>query len=547
MATKTSLLELNKPATGEAPDIALLNENADILDAEVGGRPKTVNGESPDAAGNIEIEEVPYAGNLRSDQTQRSVGTYLRRTTAGGAALQSGDAWLIAVRGHRDWTGQSDEVLTVTSSNTALELDIDRETYLAYAQPTEELITMLTYSGSSWSMDPALYGVTVTGTPAAGDTLTIYYAPEARGTIVQSTPQRFVATGWNLFEPAAGYARVVRYSDEYGYRIVGAYTGIQWSATENGARTSLTPSSSGLFQVPADGFVHVSGGTAASTAIYTTWSDMQAELPGGAFESYREDVIDLASVMSNYFAFGLCQVGNYADEINLSTGVATSWIDRMLYTPANLAAAEAAGRPYEADENYIYQVRAAAVTNPISIANGYAGDEYGMEFIDGSQAAVTCETLYGANLKNKLERNVLTISQQTLSASEQAQVMTNLGMSLEELCNSISGAVSAGLVSNVNTKISTSATLRMWKCGHMLELSMMPRATEAMQDGDVIFTLAEGVRPVMAVYEPLLNEAYRVYQSKGISISASSGDVTLRLNADLPAGYFRVHMVFLIY
>lgn len=533
-----------KPAGSEMPAVGDLNANFDILDEEVGTRPKTVNHTEPDEDGDIQIGSVAIAENLQSTQNQRSAGEFIRRTTGGSISMETGDAWLQVIRGRRVRTGYQEETLEMTvtpvsGSDIAAVMDED-----AFRTAAGGDLTINFVYSTGWSADPAGYGITVSGTPVAGDQISVVYVAEVRGTIVQSDPQRFVATGWNLYEHAEGYAQVVRYSEEYGYRIVGSYTQVRWSETIDGSRQVITVGSGGLFQVPGDGYLWITGGSAADTAVYTTWSDRQTELPG-EFETYTEYDIDLSAVMAAAFPFGLCQVGGYADEINISAGTATSWINRMAYSAANVQAAEESGRAWEADEDWIYIVRAAAETRSISVDGSFTGDEYGIEFVE-SDAPVYAETMYGANLRNKLERDVLTMRAQELSAAEKAQVMTNLGMSLEELCSSISGAVSAGLISNVNAKIATSATLRMWKCGHLLELSMMPRATAAMQDGDVIFTLAEGVRPVMAVYEPLLNEAYRVYQSKGISISASTGAVSLRLNADLPAGYFRVHMVFMI-
>ena len=57
----------------------------------------------------------------------------------------------------------------------------------------------------------------------------------------------------------------------------------------------------------------------------------------------------------------------------------------------------------------------------------YSVDDHGLELIDGTDIAVYTVIVYGNNLKNKLERDVLTISQQTLTSAQQDQVMTNIG------------------------------------------------------------------------------------------------------------------------
>jgi hypothetical protein len=58
---------------------------------------------------------------------------------------------------------------------------------------------------------------------------------------------------------------------------------------------------------------------------------------------------------------------------------------------------------------------------------------FGIEYFTGTAVQVYAETIYGANLKNKLERDVLTISQQTLTASQKAQVLDNLGINASTL------------------------------------------------------------------------------------------------------------------
>jgi len=68
------------------------------------------------------------------------------------------------------------------------------------------------------------------------------------------------------------------------------------------------------------------------------------------------------------------------------------------------------------------------VTNAVTVENEYAVSEHGMEFIEGSTVPIYTEILYGANLKDKLKRDVLTISEQTLTGAQQAQVQRNLGV-----------------------------------------------------------------------------------------------------------------------
>ena len=128
------------------------------------------------------------------------------------------------------------------------------------------------------------------------------------------------------------------------------------------------------------------------------------------------------------FTAGLCAIGEVRDELNFNIQKAYSRIDRMAYTAENLAAVIATGRAYDTDTNYIYVVRETPVEYSFSIDGTYSVSDHGIEYFTASTTTpVICETLYGENLKEKLRTDVLTISQQTLSSSQQAQVRENIG------------------------------------------------------------------------------------------------------------------------
>ena len=247
------------------------------------------------------------------------------------------------------------------------------------------------------------------------------------GTITQSTPMTFVSTGWNLYNHNSACAIVTRYSETYGFMVSGSYTALRYSATVNGARSEITPDSAGRFNVPGDGYVWVTGGNNTDTAIWATWSDWTVRYEGD-FQPYTESVVDISEPINTYFPYGLMRVGNYWDEINLSTGQAYSVIERLDNTPTNMQTAEASGRAYEYDENYIYIVRQSTITYVIpNIDNAFTPNDHGMEYFTNTEAPATARCIYGVNLKNKLERDVLTISKQQLTAAQQAQVRENIG------------------------------------------------------------------------------------------------------------------------
>lgn len=388
------------------------------------GTVKTVNGKSPTSNGNVQVEEVAYARNLVSDSSRAAAGTFIDRLSGGGASLGDGNAYLQQMRGAILHTGVVEEVLTMDITETSgITAELDRDEFIAAVD--ESSVITLSYT-TEWSEDPADYGVTVTGTPNSGDQIVITYVKEDRGTITPATPTAFVATGWNLYQSAVQYARVLKY--DYKYHVGGTYTGLTYSATPTGNQTTITPVN-GSFDIPADGYVHVIGGS-SDTYITPEWQDW-TDGPTGTYAAYSESTIDISSLFgdSALFKYGLLAVGNTYDVIDFEMGQAISRIDRMAYNATNAAAAAASGRAWEADEDYIYIVKAIADTEDISstMDGVFTASDHGIEMIDGTGVPVYCLVLYGNNLKNKLERDVVTLSAQELTSGQQSQARENIG------------------------------------------------------------------------------------------------------------------------
>ena len=301
------------------------------------------------------------------------------------------------------WDGENDATMTVTSPREPEDEITATIDEAAFRQAVLSDADITLFYTSSWSTDPATYGITVTGTPITGDQISVHYIKEQRGLITNATPTALVATGWNLYDNTTGTARVCRYSDTYGYKIGGAYTKLEFSETQSGTRTTITPTAAGLFAVQSDGWLHVTGGD-ATTCIYCTWSDWISGYEGD-FEAYTTSGVDLSGMMT-YFPFGLCRIGNVRDTIDLTRQEAVSRIERMEYTEASRAAAEASGRAYDFDENWIYIARLSPATYTATVEASYTANEHGLEWFDGTSVAAEATALYGTNLKDKLERNV---------------------------------------------------------------------------------------------------------------------------------------------
>ena len=432
MSILTPFFNLFKVAKTDPYDIEHFNDNMDIIDTELHRPPLTVNNVSPDpTTRNIPIQTVPLADNLTSDEAQINDGLYIVRTSGGEASIDSGTAFLSSVKGYMVKTGYSPEVCDMDVRNAERpdpdDPEISAVIDVAAFRTAVDNISNTYYFiyTSSWDHNPGDYGITVTGTPYSGDTIVVTFVAENRGTITAANPAAFISTGWNLYNNEDPKIRVCRYSETYGYKISGDYSLIQFATTETSTQKTQIIPVEGNFNVPSDGWLFISGGNATNTMVWTTWSDWTLQPNGGVFEPYTETEIDLSGVMANFPA-GLMKIGNVEDEINLNTGVAYSRIVRL--TIDHLEEVIESGVPYDTDTNYVYAVRENVVSyDATGVSGAYSVSDHGMEYYTQTTVAVESQSLYGQDLKNKLRRDVLTISPMTLTDQQKEQVLAYTG------------------------------------------------------------------------------------------------------------------------
>ena len=409
----------------------------------------SVNSEEPDSGGNVRLDMVPYAGNLYATDTNivEDMFTPPIRATGGNYGVRGPRAWLLKIFGdmrHDSYDPGFEDYLVHYPYGTPEEdkptVSIDWDTLKRVHPPFQYFVARYQAPAEGedpeWNLDLATYGITIDGTPVVDMYIQGSYMDEDRGVITPLKLTDFRSTGWNLYNPVINAARVTKYSNTYGYRISGTYNSLYFATTLDGTRSRITVTN-GAFNVTQDGYVIVSQ-AGADTQIWMTWSDWtSADLAnGGEYEGYTEDAIDLSDIMDTYFPNGMMRLRRsedtdeyVADEIDFNTKRIICRIERLDYSAENLAIAEASGRAYKADRNYIYLERAEPLISNEAALNGeYACDDHGMEII-GMERKMTpgTEILYSENLKDKLRRDVVTVRPQTWTAAEKQRARENIG------------------------------------------------------------------------------------------------------------------------
>lgn len=585
-----------------------IKEHVDALEA---GKVKTVNEVGPDADGNIELERVPLADNLYTEDGIQVDGSFLIRTTGGSGSLSDGGAWAQKMLGNRThtgyvaesinmavapeprtapaaitasidnaafetaagtagtyafnyttawdtdptdygitvsntpisgdkitvvWDGENDPVMTVDAeprtAPAAITATISRDTWVAEVSSsgTYTFAYSTAWKLSGEAVDMADYGITVSNTPIAGDQIVVVYVKEVRGTITQATPTALVGTGWNLYNHTNGYARVTKYSNDYGYAISGTYTAIAFAETPTGTQTAITPDEDGLFNVTGDGYIIVTGGNSSDTAIWATWSDW-TEGYSGSWEAYSESKVNLFTLMGTKFPYGLMRVGDVRDEIDFVHKQTISRISREAYSAEARAAAAASGRGYEFDEDYIYLVRETEVIGTFTLDEEYTVSEHGLEWFEGSSIEVYAEILYGSNLKDKLKRDVLTISEQVLTSDQKSQARDNIGAAPANITGN-----DIPMSSSDSAKVKAAIENIEGSIAHIVGNTNSTGAALAV--GDYVYvtghsTIPDGLRKVTSV----IASGVSITTSNTSAVSGGIGSEVASLNSKLTIQY----------
>ena len=474
------------------------------LDSQLSNKVSSVNHILPDEKGAVIVNKVPLADNLYSESNKEFYAGYLYRTSGGSADVNSGEAQLSYIRGSMTALGRIVESITATIVGTGsgeeyvyptvtVDANVWRKSSLGSASGTYEFV----YNGHDWTYNSlgvklSDYGISVKGTITHSDTITVNYVAANRGVLQTLKPISFVSTGLNQFDSSSmvvtGYTidetgKVVAEEGSYIAYCRAPYAGtdgyIAYDPNSSIERMGFNPtipspgdkvdlSEQGLstdvstYIVPETstgentGFICVACTNISNLCIHAKWSGFNDTV----YEAYTKTEITLPVEDTDendlpYIEYGLPAVESISDEINFDLKQYIQRIGHYPYNATNLDLVEKLGVPYDYDSNHIFYVLPSYVIYqlPADVSGKYTVNDYGFEYftfeiglgtkINGN--LLYSDNLYGQNLRDKLRRDVLTISAQALNTSEKTQVLSNIGAAAANHTHTASDIVGGSL------------------------------------------------------------------------------------------------------
>lgn len=382
------------------------NTDYDIQDSKAA---RSVNGTTD--------SHVEEANQIYTTTGVAQTDYFIYRTTAGDASINTGPASLVKIIGNTVQTGHTDEVLTASGSfaDTSTTVSLDGATFKT--QINTGGIYVFNYDGTNWKLNDntvtlTTYGLTVTGTVADDDSITVEYTPLVVGTLATTNPTSFIATGYNQYDATAGYAHVI---GDNQYRIAGTYTSLGFTTTVGGTTTTVTVTD-GKFTPAEDGYIYVTGGV-GDILIALVWSGSRDSDP---YEAYETSTLTIPTTDKNgnnlpNVTYGIPSVHGVADELSLADKQYLQRIGHYSYSSANLATVQAMGVDYWYDTSDIFYVLPDLVVYDLAdtVTSDYMANDFGTEEFTGTAVPVGASLYYGNNLVDKL-RNLADI--QTIGA-----------------------------------------------------------------------------------------------------------------------------------
>ena len=372
------------------------------------GAVRSVNGIGPDVSGNVILSTVPYADNLLSPDNIEQKSSFIFRSSGGEADINTGEANLNKIFGNSEVVAGNIKVATPTIfvSTGANQFNKDSMT---------------------------IYNYTVS---AEGD---VIYSPGSYICYIHAVGG--LANGYVAYEPNDTIARIGWYNTIPTTSTHGIYV------TADGEYVTAITNDTSLSMINNvhDGYIIVACTVISDLNVHPRWSGTMDE----NITEYYESTITIPTKDINnndlpLVEHGFPAVEDVRDEIDFDRQLYTQRIGYYPYSSINLETVEALDVPYIYDTNHIYYVLPTPVVVKLdtSISYKYEVNDFGTEEFLGTTVPVYVNTVYGQNLRDKLRRDVVTISAQTLTEAQKTQVRTNIGVSSKDEVDQIALNVS---------------------------------------------------------------------------------------------------------
>lgn len=358
------------------------------------GTVTSVNHVGPDSAGDVTLTSVPYAENILSSDNLEQTDTYVFRTAGGSADISSGDADLDKIKGNCvvDETTGEISIATPTSFKA-----------IGLNQFNKNTMILAGYTISAAGKVTAQSGSYVCYAHAVGGLDTGYIAFDSNASITR--------IGWCDAIPTTSTSGITVTVDNVFVTAI----------TNNATKSYITNTQ--------EGYICVACTNNTKLCIHPKWSGSA----DNDYADYSESIIQIPTKDADnnnlpLATYGFPSVDDVRDELNLAQKSYTQRIGHYPYSAENLVAVEAYGTPFIYDNTHIFYV----LKNPIiytlaaTVTSAYTVHDFGTEEFLGTTVGVNATTVYGENLKDKLRRDVVTISKQSLSANQRSQVRSNI-------------------------------------------------------------------------------------------------------------------------
>lgn len=371
-----------------------------------------------------------------------------------------------------------------TNSSSISNIDITPNTWMSQISESGDYTFIYSETTGNWYLNSTsvtlnTYGInTHSGIPTDGDeiyvsynagtpnsTLTVNYTAADQGTIVVATPTAFKATGFNQFNGSTlvsdikdtgiinnasiSNGAIVNTSGRYicyvhavggiergyvAYSESGTIRNIGWCENLPQLNESVVTTDSSVTNTISsilfanDGYVVVEVTSYNDLCVHPRWSTDDETYEAYVLPSIKQfPTVDVEDTPLPIGIYGMPSVGTVADRLDFDTGVYIKRIERIENNAQNMTYVQGLEVNYDWDSNYIYYVRPTPQNYIVDVNPIYTVNDFGTEEFVDTEVPLKAQLLYGQNLRDKLRTDVVTISAQSLSANQKAQVCTNIG------------------------------------------------------------------------------------------------------------------------